>query len=189
MREGFTVWFTGLSGAGKTTLAKALEKKLRERGIPYVQRLDGDIVRQDLTHDLGFTKEDRDENIRRISFVAHLLSKNGVATLVSVISPYREVRNKAREKCTNFVEVYVKCDLQTLIDRDVKGLYKKALNREIENFTGISDPYEEPENPEIIVETDKETIEESLSKILNYLESKGYIPKTSEKLSDKVADL
>lgn len=180
MNEGFTVWFTGLSGSGKTTLVKALEEKLRENGIKHVQRLDGDVVREDLTHDLGFSKQDRDENIRRITFVAKLLSKNGVATLVSAISPYREARAKARKRCQNFVEVYVKCSLEKLIERDVKGLYKKALKGEIKNFTGIDDPYESPTNPEIVVETDVETVEESISKILNFLINKGYIMTSKE---------
>lgn len=178
MQEGFTVWFTGLSGAGKTTLVKRLEDELRKRRISFVQRLDGDVVREDLTHDLGFSKEDRDENIRRITFVAKLLSKNGVATLVSAISPYREARARARHECLNFVEVYVKCGIEKLIERDVKGLYKKALSGEIKNFTGIDDPYEEPLNPEVVVETDRETIEESMEKITSYLEHKGYIPST-----------
>jgi len=181
--KGFTVWFTGWSGSGKTTLAKALEKALKERGIQHVQRLDGDIVRQELTRDLGFSKEDRNENIRRVTFVAELLSKNGVATLVSFISPYRSARNRAREKCTNFIEVYVKCDKSVLIERDVKGLYRKALNGEIENFTGIDDPYEEPENPEVIVDTAKQTPEESLVSVLKCLQHKGLIPGSDDNKS------
>jgi adenylyl-sulfate kinase len=176
MQEGFTVWFTGWSGSGKTTLAKALENELKKRGIRNVQRLDGDIVRKDLTRDLGFTKEDRDENIRRVTFVADLLSNNGVATLVSFISPYIEARDNARKRCRNFVEVYVKCSKEELIKRDVKGLYKKALAGEIENFTGISDPYEEPPNPEVVVETDKKNIEECLEKIISVLEEREFIP-------------
>jgi adenylyl-sulfate kinase len=176
MQEGFTVWFTGWSGSGKTTLAKALENELKKRGIRNIQRLDGDIVRKDLTKDLGFTKEDRDENIRRVTFVAELLSNNGVATLVSFISPYIKARDNARKRCPNFVEVYVKCSKEELIKRDAKGLYKKALAGEIENFTGISDPYEEPPNPEVVVETDKENIEESLEKIINVLEKRELIP-------------
>jgi len=145
MAEGFVLWFTGLSGAGKTTLAKELEKELRRRGMRFVQRLDGDVVRQDLTRDLGFSKEDRDENIRRVTFVAELLSKNGVATTCSFISPYRKAREEARRRCHNFIEVYVECPLDTLIARDPKGLYKKALAGEITGFTGIDDPYEPPE--------------------------------------------
>lgn len=176
MREGFVVWFTGLSGSGKTTLAVALERELRARGVPFVQRLDGDVVRQDLTRDLGFSKEDRDENIRRVTFVAELLSKNGVATTCSFISPYRAARENARKRCHNFIEVYVECPLETLIARDPKGLYKKALAGEITGFTGIDDPYEPPEDAEIVVHTDKETVEESLDKILAYLETRGLIP-------------
>ena len=172
---GFTLWFTGWSGAGKTTLARMVERELTDRGVPHVQRLDGDIVRQDLTSDLGFSKEHRDENIRRVTFVAELLSRNGVATLVSFISPYRKARQRAREKCTNFIEVYVKCDRETLIQRDVKGLYARAVNGEIENFTGISDPYEEPLSPEIIVDSGVEPPEDSLERILKYLESRGLV--------------
>jgi len=179
MHKSFVVWFTGLSGAGKTTLAVELEKKLRELGYENVQRLDGDIVRQDLTRDLGFTREDRNENIRRVGFVTELLSKNGVITICSFISPYRDARKKVRERVTKhgipFIEVYVKCPLEVLIERDPKGLYAKALRGEIKNFTGIDDPYEEPENPEVIVETDKETVEESLEKILNYLKNENLI--------------
>ena len=176
MREGFVVWFTGLSGSGKTTLAKALEKELRARGILYAQRLDGDVVRQDLTRDLGFSKEDRDENIRRITFVAELLSNNGVATICSFISPYRAARANARERCPNFVEVYTQCALDVLIERDPKGLYKKALAGEISGFTGVDDPYEAPESPEITVHTDRESVEDSTVFILRYLEQKGLIP-------------
>lgn len=172
---GFTVWFTGWSGAGKTTLAVALEQKLREWGISYVQRLDGDVVRQDLTHDLGFSKEDRDENIRRVTFVAELLSKNGVATLVAFISPYRSARDKARARCHNFVEVYTRCAVEALSARDPKGLYKKALAGQIPNFTGISDPYEEPLDPEVVVDTGVETVAESLQKIITYLKSRDLV--------------
>ena len=174
-REGFVVWLTGWSGSGKSTIGEELKKKLYENGIPFVQILDGDVVRQDLTRDLGFSKGDRDENIRRITFVAELLSKNGVATIVSFISPYISLRDRAREKCNNFVEVYVKCDKEKLIERDAKGLYKKALSGEIKNFTGISDPYEEPLNPEVVVETDKESVEQSVSKILDKLKAMGLI--------------
>lgn len=173
--EGFVIWLTGWSGAGKTTIALALEKYLKNTGIKYVQRLDGDIVREELTRDLGFSKEDRDENIRRITFVAELLSKNGVATIVSFISPYREARDTARQKCNNFVEVYVRCDRDILIQRDVKGLYKQAINGEISDFTGINDPYEEPLNPEIIIDTSKDGIQESLDKVIRYLEQNNFV--------------
>lgn len=174
-QEGFVLWFTGLSGAGKTTIARALEQNLRNRGLK-VERLDGDIVRQSLTRDLGFTKEDRDKNIERVTFVAKLLSRNGVAVLASFISPYRAVRQKIREETTNFIEVYVDVPLEQAIKRDVKGLYQKAINGEIENFTGISDPYEKPMNPEIRVPTHLESEAESVQRILAYLEKRGYIP-------------
>jgi adenylylsulfate kinase len=177
VQGGFTLWFTGWSGAGKTTLAIEVEKILKDRGVPYVQRLDGDIVRQDLTRDLGFTKKDRDENIRRVTFVASLLSRNGVATLVSFISPYREARDLARSRCHNFIEVYVRCDVEVLKSRDVKGHYKKALNGEISNFTGIDDPYEEPLHPEIILDTANQSVEESRQIIIAYLEMKNLIGK------------
>lgn len=164
-----------MSGAGKTTLTISLEDELKRRDYEYIQRLDGDIVRENLTRDLTFTKEDRDENIRRITFVASLLSKNGVGVMVSAISPYIEAREKAREKCHNFIEIYMKCGLNTLIKRDVKGLYKKAINGEISNFTGIDDPYEEPPNPEIIIHSDRESEEESLKKIIDYLLERGLL--------------
>ncbi len=175
MHKGFVVWFTGLPASGKTTLAKALEKDLVARGMKNVQRLDGDVVRQDLTRDLGFSKEDRDENIRRITFVAELLSNNGVATTCSFISPYRDARTTARARCRNFIEVYVECPLETLIERDPKGLYKKALSGEITGFTGVDDPYEPPESPEVVVHTGAETVEESTRKILTHLERVGLI--------------
>jgi adenylylsulfate kinase len=175
VQEGFTLWFTGWSGAGKTTLAMEIEKALKERGVPYIQRLDGDIVRMDLTRDLGFSKEDRNENIRRVTFVASLLSRNGVATLVSFISPYREARENARSRCHNFIEIYVNCNLDVLKSRDVKGFYKKALNGDIRNFTGIDDPYEEPLHPEIVVNTAKESVKESRDIILAYLVKKNLI--------------
>jgi adenylyl-sulfate kinase len=174
-QRGFTLWFTGLSGAGKTTLAVALEQDLKKRGVK-VERLDGDIVRQSLTRDLGFSKEDRDKNIERITFVAKLLSRNGVAVLASFISPYRAVRQKVREETTNFIEVFVQVPLDEAIKRDVKGMYQKALNGEIPNFTGVSDPYEEPLNPDILVPTHLETVEESVQRILNYLEEHDYVP-------------
>ena len=174
-QKGVTVWFTGMSGAGKTALAIRLAEELRKRGLK-VERLDGDIVRQSLTRDLGFSKEDRDKNIERVTFVAKLLTRNGVAVLCSFISPYRAVRARVRQEIGNFVEVYCYAPLETLIERDVKGLYKKALAGEIENFTGISDPYEPPENPEVAIDSSTESIEESLSKILRKLEELGYVP-------------
>jgi adenylyl-sulfate kinase len=174
-QKGFVLWFTGLSGAGKTTLAKPIEQELKRRGIK-VERLDGDIVRKSLTRDLGFTKEDRDQNIERVTFVAKLLSRNGVGVLCSFISPYRTVRQKVREETTNFIEVFVEVPLEEAVKRDVKGLYQKAMNGEIENFTGISDPYEEPVDPEIHVPTHLEAVEESVQRVLTYLEDHAYIP-------------
>lgn len=173
-QKGFTVWFTGLPCSGKSAVANRVAEILRERGLK-VERLDGDIVRKSLTRDLGFSKKDRDENIRRITFVAKLLARNGVAALASFISPYREVRAYAREEIKNFVEVYVKCSLEVCMQRDVKGMYKKALKGEIKEFTGISDPYEEPLDPEILLETDKETLEESARKVVQRLNDLGYI--------------
>ncbi len=181
-QKGVTIWFTGMSGSGKTALAIPLEEELRKRGL-RVERLDGDIVRQSLTRDLGFSKEDRDKNIERVTFVAKLLTRNGVAVLCSFISPYRAVRAKVREEVGNFVEVYCHASLETLIDRDVKGLYKKALAGEIENFTGISDPYEPPENPDVMIDSGAETIEKSLAKILRKLEELGYVPPSDEATS------
>jgi adenylyl-sulfate kinase len=174
-QKGVTIWFTGMSGAGKTALAIPLEQELRRRGLK-VERLDGDIVRKGLTRDLGFSKEDRDKNIERVTFVAKLLTRNGVAVLCSFISPYRVVRANVREQVGDMVEVYCYAPLETLIERDVKGLYKKAIAGEIENFTGISDPYEAPENPEVVIDSSAESIEESLAKVLGKLEELGYIP-------------
>lgn len=172
--KGFTLWFTGLSGAGKSTLARAIEAELRRRGR-RVEVLDGDVVRTHLSRGLGFSKEDRDTNIRRIGFVCQLLTRNGVVAIAAAISPYREVRDEVRQNIGRFVEVYVKCPLDVLVSRDVKGLYRKALNGEIGNFTGVSDPYEEPLNPEVVVETDRETVEESVAKILGVLDKLGYL--------------
>ncbi len=178
-QEGFTLWFTGMSGAGKTTLARAVESILRDRGLK-VEVLDGDVVRTNLSKGLGFSKEDRDINIKRIGFVCKLLTRNGVAAIGSAISPYRAVRDYIREDIGRFVEVYCSCPLEVLIDRDVKGLYKKALAGEIENFTGVSDPYEEPLNAEVVVHSDSESLEESVGKILSKLEELGYLPEASE---------
>lgn len=177
--KGFTVWFTGLSGSGKTTVARVVCDKLRERGIMNVEVLDGDLVRTNLSKGLGFSKEDRDTNIKRIAFVCHLLTRNGVPNIAAAISPYREIRDYARGEIKHFIEVYVKCPLEVLIDRDVKGLYKKAIAGEIPHFTGITDPYEEPLNPEVMIETDKEKPEESADKILRKLEALGYIPRVT----------
>jgi adenylyl-sulfate kinase len=183
-QKGFTLWFTGLSGSGKTALAKLLEPELRKRGLK-VERLDGDIVRQSLTRDLGFSKEDRNKNIERVTFVAKLLTRNGVAVLCSFISPYITRRDKSRKEIGNFVECYVECPLETLIERDVKGLYKKALAGEIQNFTGVSDPYEAPPNPEIVVNSATQTIEESMQIILDRLVELGYLPSEDEVYSEE----
>jgi adenylyl-sulfate kinase len=174
-RQGFTVWFTGLSGSGKTTLARALEAELRQRGLK-VEVLDGDVVRTNLSRGLGFSKEDRDTNIKRIGFVCKLLTRNGVVAIGSAISPYREVRDSIRGDIGRFVEVYCQCPLEVLVDRDVKGLYRKALAGEIANFTGVSDPYEEPLHPEVVVNSGTESPEQSLAKILAKLEELNYLP-------------
>ena len=168
---GFTVWFTGLPGAGKSTLAKMLTEKLKQHGLP-VQILDGDEVRKRLTKGLGFSREDREENIRRIAYVAKLLTDIGGVVVVAAISPYLKSREEARREIKNFVEVYVQCPLNICIDRDPKGLYAKATRGEITNFTGISDPYEEPKHPDIVIETDKEQPEKCLENILKQLQKR-----------------
>jgi len=172
--EGFTLWFTGLPCSGKSAVGDRVAAILKDKGL-RVERLDGDVVRQDLTRDLGFSKKDRDENIRRVTFVAKLLSRNGVAVLTSFISPYREMRDRARTETANFVEVYAKCPLEVCMQRDVKGMYQKALRGEIKEFTGVSDPYEEPLNAEIVLETDKETVDESVQKVLRRLTELGLL--------------
>jgi adenylyl-sulfate kinase len=174
LSTGFTLWFTGLSGAGKSTISQLVEQRLRERGLK-VELLDGDVVRTNLSKGLGFSKEDRDENIRRIGFVCELLSRNGVATIAAFISPYRAIRDEVRAKIANFVEVYVECPLDTLIERDVKGLYKRALAGEVKNFTGVSDPYEVPVNPEVVVRTNEQTPEQSAAAVVRKLEELGYL--------------
>lgn len=163
--QGMTLWFTGLSGAGKTTISKAVEAELREQGYK-VEVLDGDIVRENLTKGLGFSKADRDENIRRIGFVAQLLTRNGVIVIVSAISPYRAMRDEVRGKIGNFVEVFVNAPLAVCEERDVKGLYKKARAGEIKSFTGIDDPYEPPINPEVECRTNEETLAQSVEKVM-----------------------
>jgi adenylyl-sulfate kinase len=173
--EGYVVWMTGLSGAGKTTIALILVDKLRERGMK-VERLDGDVVRQSLTRDLGFSAEDRKKNIERVTFVAKLLSRNGIGAICSFISPYQAVRDDVRANTTNFLEVFVDAPLDVVIDRDVKGMYKKAIAGEIPNFTGISDPFEAPKNPDIHLQTDQTTPEECAQIILDKLEALAYIP-------------
>jgi adenylylsulfate kinase len=183
MAKGFTLWFTGLSGAGKTTLTGAILPQLLARGVK-VEVLDGDEVRTNLSKGLGFSKEDRDTNIRRIGYVSRLLSRNGVGVIAAAISPYREIRDEVRASVEAdgavFVEVFVKASLDTLVARDVKGLYKKAIAGEIKQFTGVSDPYEEPLNPEVLVSSDNETVEESAARIIAKLEELQLIP-TSQK--------
>jgi adenylyl-sulfate kinase len=178
-RKGFTLWFTGLSGAGKTTLAGALKREMRARGMA-VEVLDGDEIRTNLSKGLGFSKEDRDTNIRRIGYVCRLLSRNGVAAISAAISPYREVRDEVRALIeadgAEFIEVYVKCPIKILAERDVKGLYKQALAGELTGFTGVSDPYEEPLAPEVVIESDREAVEFSVTKILRELERRKLLP-------------
>ena len=183
-QRGFTLWFTGLSGAGKTTLAQRIETDLRQRGLK-VELLDGDVVRTNLSKGLGFGKEDRDTNIKRIGFVCKLLTRNGVIAIASAISPYREVRDYVRNDIGDFIEVYAKCPLEVLTQRDVKGLYKKALAGEIANFTGVSDPYEEPLHAEVVVETDRETVDQSVNKILDKLTALGYLEPSPQEVYSK----
>lgn len=172
--EGFTLWFTGLPGAGKTTVSELVWRRLR-RHDARAELLDGDILRTSLSKGLGFSKEDRDTHIRRIGFVCRLLSRNGVIAIAAAISPYRAIRDEIRRSVTRFVEVYVSCPLEVLIARDAKGLYRKALAGEIPHFTGVSDPYEPPLDPEVILHTDRETPEESAAKVWGRLEELGLI--------------
>ena len=196
-QKGFTLWFTGLSGAGKTTLARLVETELRTRG-QKLEVLDGDIIRTNLSKGLGFSKEDRDTNIRRIGFVCHLLTRNDVVAIVAAISPYREVREEVRNQIGSFVEVFVKCPIEVLAERDVKGLYKKALAGELKNFTGVDDPYEEPLSPEIVIETDSETPDQSARRIIAKLEemtliesaqSEGYSEEDEEEVRRRLEAL
>ena len=174
-QRGFTLWFTGLSGAGKTTVSEIVEKELKERGL-RVEVLDGDIVRTNLSKGLGFSREDRDTNILRIGFVADLLRRNGVGVIVSAISPYKEARDEVRRTIReDFVEVYVDAPLEVCADRDVKGLYKKAFSGEIAQFTGVSDPYEEPAAPEPHIKTDEEEPHESARRVIAKLDELGYL--------------
>jgi len=173
-QKGFTLWFTGLSGAGKTTLARLVEKELSARGHK-VEVLDGDIIRTNLSKGLGFSKEDRDTNIRRIGFVCNLLTRNDVVAIAAAISPYREVRDELRRDIGAFVEVFVSCPIEVLAERDVKGLYKKALAGELKNFTGVDDPYESPLAAEVVVHTDRESPEESAARIIAKLEEMSLV--------------
>ena len=173
--RGFTLWFTGLSGAGKTTISEIVEKELRER-LGRVEVLDGDIVRTNLSKGLGFSRADRDTNILRIGFVAKLLTRNGVAVIVSAISPYKEARDMVRRDIEeDFIEVFVDCPVEVCAQRDVKGLYKKAFAGEIEQFTGVSDPYEPPAAPELVLRTDEEEPHDSARKVIAKLEELGYL--------------
>jgi adenylyl-sulfate kinase len=174
--KGFTLWFTGLPSSGKSTLARRVEEILLERGL-NVEVLDGDEVRENLSKGLGFSKEDRDTNIRRIGFVAKLLSRNGTVAITAAISPYRDVRDELRRAIGRFVEVYVECPIDVLKERDVKGLYKKALAGEIKHFTGVDDPYEPPLKAEVLVQSHKESVDESVARIIATLEALGYVPR------------
>ncbi len=175
-QEGFCLWFTGLSGSGKSTITTHLVKELRKRGSK-LEVLDGDVVRENLSKGLGFSKEDRDTNIRRIAFVANLLSRNDVPVITAAISPYRDIRDEARQMMGDrFVEAYVKASVEVCEERDVKGLYAKARSGEIKEFTGVSDPYEPPEDPELVIETEQQSPEESAQQILTYLEERQLIP-------------
>ena len=172
--QGFTVWFTGLPCCGKTTIADQVATLLKKKNYT-VERLDGDVIRQGLTNDLGFSKKDRDENIRRATFVAKMLTRNNVIVLATFVSPYREQRRNARKEIERFVEVYVRCPVEICMKRDVKGMYQKALEGKIKHFTGVDDPYEEPAHPELIIDTDKETVEDSVNKVLDTLTALEYI--------------
>jgi len=178
-RKGFTLWFTGLPSAGKSTLAQFVAVELRNRGVG-VEVLDGDVVRAHLCKGLGFSKEDRDENIRRIGFVCGVLTRHGAAAIAAAISPYRSIRDEVRASIGNFVEVHVKASVETCIRRDVKGLYKKALAGELKGFTGVDDPYEPPLQPELIIETEKESPANSAARILRKLEDLGYVAASAE---------
>ena len=173
-RQGFTIWFTGLPCCGKTTIADQVAIVLKNKNYT-VEQLDGDIIRQGVTRDLGFSKKDRDENIKRVTSIAKTLTQNNVIVLASFVSPYRKQRRNARKEIQKFIEVYARCPVEICIQRDVKGMYKKAIEGKITHFTGVDDPYEEPEHPELILDTDKESVEESVQKVLTKLEELGYL--------------
>jgi adenylylsulfate kinase len=178
--RGFTLWFTGLSGSGKTTISEIVERELRSRKRP-VEVLDGDIVRTNLSKGLSFSRDDRNINVLRIGFVANLLTRNGVGVIVSAISPYKEARDQVRRRIVDFVEVFVDAPLEVCAERDVKGLYKKAFAGEIEQFTGVSDPYEPPNAPDLVLKTDEEAPEESAQRVIEKLEFFGYLwPRQTE---------
>jgi adenylylsulfate kinase len=177
--KGFTLWFTGFSGSGKSTIAERVALKLEKLGILH-ETLDGDIVRTHLSKGLGFSKEDRDENVRRVGFVCQLLNKHGVNTIVSVISPYRSSRDHNRTRIQRFVEVFADCPLEVCAERDLKGLYQKAKSGELKHFTGVDDPYEPPLNAEVVCHTDKESVEESVEKVMKKLQELGYLGNGSD---------
>jgi len=179
IRPGLTLWLTGLSGAGKSTIGWRIAELLRERDV-QVEVLDGDVVRQNLCADLGFSKEDRDTNIRRIGFVADILTRNGVVVVVAAISPYEAVREEVREHIGRFLEVYVRCPMDVLVERDTKGMYKRALRGEIDHFTGVSDPYEEPPTPDLVVDTSSETVEQSVARVLAAVDVRLFAPESSD---------
>lgn len=180
-RQGLTIWFTGLSGAGKSTLAEAVAQQLRAQG-ELVEIMDGDAVRTHLSKGLGFSREDRDTNIKRIAFVCNLLTRNGVICISAAIAPYREARAWAREEIGDFIEVYVKCPLEVCRERDVKGLYKLVDEGKIQHFTGIDDPYEEPENPDLVIETSRQSLAESVETLLAKVRSLGYLQQEDAQL-------
>ncbi len=173
-QAGFTLWFTGLSGSGKSTVSELVFQRLREAGHK-AELLDGDVVRTNLSQGLGFSKEDRDTNIRRIGFVCELLSRNGVIAVVAAISPYREAREEVKRRVGRFVEIYVECPVAVLAERDVKGLYKRALAGEIPHFTGVTDPYEAPEHPDLVIRSDREPVQESMERVWALLRKLGLI--------------
>ncbi len=170
----FTIWFTGLSGSGKTTLSTRVHEEITKRGLP-AELLDGDVIRNNFSQGLTFSKKDRDINVCRLGFISHLLNKHKVVSVVAMIAPYNDARNENRKLLDHYVEVFIKCPIEVLKKRDPKGLYARALAGEIKNFTGISDPYEEPESPEVVIRSDRESIDESLANVIGYLEAKGLL--------------
>jgi adenylyl-sulfate kinase len=182
MEAGCTLWFTGMSGSGKSTLSSLLATRLRALGA-RVEVIDGDVVRTQLCHGLGFSKDDRQENIRRIGFVCELLSRNGVIAIAAAISPYRVCRDELRSRIANFIEIYMRCPVEVLVQRDAKGLYKKALAGEIPHFTGISDPYEPPPAPEVTIDSSSDSLEDSVASILRVLQERGIIGPQRESIT------